>query len=102
MTYRLLKFLKDIETDLRANANQAYEEKQRINARQVEIDEQLSELKPRLLRAKQLESNPDLICAHCFINENIESSLRTMPSEDPGIDLFRCSECDNEYELPRP
>ena len=102
MTYKFLDVIEDIEDDLRASANQANEEKQSINARQAEIDAQIAALEPRLLRAKQLESISDLICAHCFIYENIESSLRTVPSEEPGIDLFRCSICENEYELRRP
>ena len=99
MTYKFLDVIKDIEDGLRANANQANEEKQRINARQAEIDAEITALEPRLLRAKQLESNSDLICAHCFIYENIKSPLRAIPSEEPDIDYFRCSQCDNEFEF---
>ena len=102
MAYKFLDEIKDIEDDLRAKANQANEEKQRIDTRQAEIDAELSQLEPRLLRAKHLKSGSDLFCAHCFINENVESSLRAVRSEDPGIDLFRCSKCDGEFELPRP
>ncbi len=102
MTYRVLDVIKDIEDALRADANQAHEEKQRIDAEQAEIDAQLKALEPRLLRAKQLESNSDLICAHCFIYENTEFSLRPIPSKDPDIDLFRCSKCKQVYELAIP
>ncbi len=101
MAYRFLEVIQDIEDDLRANANQAKDEKQRIDARQAEIDEELAALEPRLLRAKHLKSSNDLICAHCFINKDINSPLRTMEGE-PHIDYFRCPECEQEYELPEP
>ena len=102
MAYRFLNAIQDIEYSLRADANQANEEKQRIDTRQAEIDAELKALEPRLLRAKQLESNSDLICAHCFIYENVEFSLRPIPSVDPHIDLFRCPKCKQEYELASP
>jgi len=98
MAYKFLDALNDIEDELRHNANQANEEKQRINTRQAEIDAKLAALEPRLRRAKQLKSSSDLICAHCFINKNIKSPLRTMEGE-PHIDRFHCSKCDEEYEL---
>jgi len=97
MTYKFLEVIQDIEDDLRANADQANEEKQRINTRQAEIDAELAALEPRLLRAKQLKSSSDLICAHCFINKNIKSPLRTMEGE-PHVDRYRCRKCDAEYE----
>ena len=101
MAYKFLDVIKDIEEGLRTNANQAHEEKQRINTRQAEINAELAALEPRLLRAKHLKSSDDLICAHCFINKNIESPLNALDGE-PHIDYFRCSKCGEEYELPEP
>ena len=98
MTYKFLEVIKDIECGLRADADQANEEKQRINARQAKIDAQLAALKPRLLRAQSLKSRDDLIFAHCFINECITQQLRPIKGGHK-LDLFRCGRCDEEYEL---
>jgi len=97
MTYKFLDAIKDIEADLRANADQANEEKQRINTRQAEIDADLSELEPRLLRTQRLKSRDELICADCFIIHNIESPLTPM-SGGSHVDRFRCRKCNAEYE----
>ena len=98
MAYKFLEVIKDIEDDLRTNADAAHEEKQRINTRQAEIDADIAKLEPRLLRAKQLESIPDLICAHCFINEGIRAPLTALEGGHK-LDLFRCPQCREEYEL---
>jgi len=98
MTYKFLDVIKDIEADLRAKADQANEEKQRINTRQAEIDDELSELEPRLLRTQSLKSRDELICADCFIIHNIESPLTPIPGDD-HVDRFQCRKCDAEYEL---
>ena len=97
MTYKFLEAIQDIEDDLRANADQANEEKQRINTRQAKIDAELSELEPRLLRTQSLKSRDELICAECFIIHNIEFPL-TPISGDDHVDRFRCRKCDAEYE----
>ena len=98
MSYKFLDEIKAIEDGLRTEANQANEEKQRINARQAEIEAELSDLKPRLLRAQSLKSRNDLICANCFIYHDKEIPLNTIPS-DTRTDLFRCGACGAGYEL---
>ena len=98
MAYKFLDVIQDIKADLRYAADKAKEEKQRIDTRQAEINEELDALEPRLLRAKLLESIPDLICAHCFINENVKLPLRPLEG-DRYIDRFRCAKCETEYEL---
>ncbi len=98
MAYRFLEVIKDIEYGLCADANQANKEKQRIDARQAEIDAQLAALEPRLLRAQSLKSRDDLICAHCFINEGVSRQLRPIKGGHK-LDLFRCGRCNEEYEL---
>ncbi len=98
MAYKFLEVIKDIECGLRTDADNANKEKQRIDARQTEIDAQLAALEPRLLRAQSLKSRDDLICAHCFINECINEQLRPIKGGHK-LDLFRCGRCDEEYEL---
>ena len=98
MAYRFLEVIKDIECGLRADADQANEEKKRIDARQAEINEQLTALKPRLLRAQDLKSLDNLICAHCFINEGVSRPLGQVEGSHK-LDLFRCPECREKYEL---
>jgi hypothetical protein len=101
MRNRFLEYIQDIKENLSASANRLNQEKQRVNARQSEIDAELLSLQPRLLRAEQIKSRDDLLCPHCFIDENVEAPLSQMnpaESEDPHNDYYHCHRCDGYYE----
>ncbi len=97
MAYKFLDMIEDIKANLSDQADQANQELQNINARQTELEADLSELEPRQLRAQSLKSRDDLICAECFILHDIESPLTSIPGES-HVDRFRCRKCDTEYE----
>ncbi len=97
MAYKFLDMIEDIKANLSDQVDQAKQELQNINARQAELETELSELEPRQLRAQNLKSRDDLICADCFIIHNIESPLTPM-SGGSHVDRFRCRKCNAEYE----
>ena len=98
MTYRFLDVIEELKAELSNTANVTKQELREIDARQMDLKEDLAALEPRELRALSLESRDDLICADCFITHNKESPLKPIPSTD-HVDRFRCRECDAEYEL---
>ncbi len=98
MAYKFLDMIEDIKANLSDQVDQAKQELQNINARQAELETELSELEPRQLRAQNLKSRDDLICAECFILHDIESPLTSIPGES-HVDRFRCRKCESEYEL---
>ncbi len=98
MAYKFLAAIEEIRAELSDKAEAAKQELREIDARQMDLKEDLAALEPRELRALSLESRDDLICADCFITHNKESPLKPIPSTD-HVDRFRCRECDAEYEL---
>jgi hypothetical protein len=98
MSYKFPDVIEDIQADLSHTTDNVKQELQQINTRQQEIKANLSALKPRLLRAQNLKSRNDLICAYCFIMHDIEFPLTPIEGE-ARVDRFRCRECDTEYEV---
>ena len=98
MTYKFLDAIQTIKADLSDQTDAAKQELRAMDARQLDLKEDLTALEPRLLRAHSLESRDDDICANCFINQNIESPLKPIPGDD-HVDRFRCRQCDTEFEL---
>ena len=98
MAYAFLDVIDDIVAGLNDGADKAEQKLVEIDAHQKKLKADLAALKPRLLRAQELKSRGDLICAFCFIEHDIESPLRPIPSDDE-VDRFRCGACDRKYEL---
>ena len=97
MTYKFLDEIKYIMANLSDMENKATQEMEEMNTRQTKLESDLAALEPRQLRAYSLMKRDDLICAHCFILDNVESPLKSIAS-DNEIDLFRCKICGREFE----
>lgn len=41
----------------------------------------------------------DYTCPRCWIMHGRQSALRAIPSKNSRIDLFRCNQCDADYEV---
>ena len=98
MAYRFLKVIESIDADLSNDAVASERELGRINARRAEIEAELEALQPRQLRANRLKSHEGLICADCFILDNVETLL-TPVTRGTQLDLFRYRECGAEIKL---
>ena len=98
MAYKFPEVIKDIEAILNYGADEAKQELEKINTSQTELQKELTALEFRQLRAQNLKSRDDLICANCFILHDIESPLTSIPGAS-HVDRFRCRKCDTEYEL---
>ncbi|MCH8172269.1 MAG: hypothetical protein IIA70_03065 [Proteobacteria bacterium] len=97
MAYKFLEAIEEIKTNLSYQTDKAKQELKEINTRQTKLESDLAALEPRQLRAHSLMSRNDLICAHCFIYNNVESPLKPIAS-DSEVDLFRCKICGREFE----
>ena len=97
MAYPFLDIIDDIVADLNNGADKAKQKLVEIDAHQKKLKAELAALEPRQLRAQELKSRDDRICAYCFILHGNEFPLRPIAGDD-RVDRFRCGECDREYE----
>ena len=100
MAYEFPKIIEDIKAKHKYEADNTKQELETIDTRQTELKSQLASLGPRQLRAQELKSRDDLICAFCFIEHGIESPLICLEG-DRHTDRLRCSnsECEERHEL---
>ena len=98
MAYKFLVELETIKADVSNKIDAVKQELREINARQLDLTEDLAALEPQLLRTRSLESRDELICPECFILHNIKSPLIPI-SRDADGERFRCRKCRSGFEL---
>lgn len=59
--------------------------------------EEQENIEPTLSRLESLDC-PDSVCPDCFWTKGISVHIKPISSSDGDIDLFRCPQCNRQYE----
>jgi hypothetical protein len=97
----LAEYLHHFADSYSRKAPQLEAELSEVETRKREIEKELNAAHLALDRAGRFipVSGLQRYCPHCWILHERTATLRSVPSNRPRVDLYRCNGCDFEYEV---